>query len=272
LAQEAGLTNINLDLLWALPGQGLDAWLKNLQSALCLGPRHLSCYALTPEPGTALYRDLGSQDLPAQPRQTVQAAMYAQGVRLIAQSGLRQYEIANFAAPGSYCRHNWGYWQGRPYLGLGPAAVSTLDHRRWENPHSLKSYARAISEQTLGQPAQALTRHEQLQETLMLRLRTTPGLDRLAFKQRFGLDPVSECKPLIAELQGQGLLEFDAQTLRLSDQGLILSDSILASLFAALAPRDHFCLGRSQTSPGSPNKQDRWPGLQDCQDQTNESE
>ncbi|MGM0645800.1 MAG: radical SAM family heme chaperone HemW [Thermodesulfobacteriota bacterium] len=236
-AREGGMTNISLDLLWGLPGQTVPQWQHTLQGALDLGPDHLSCYALTPEPGTAVYADLQTATLPPLPDEDRLSAMYEHNVARLHRAGFQHYEIANFAPSGQESRHNSGYWQGRPYLGLGPAAVSTLNGRRWTNPPDLQDYASAVQTATIGQPAHQLTFQERFLETLMLRLRTSAGLDRPAFTQEFGIDPLRACPAFCAQLQAQGLAEIAGDTLRLTSTGMLLANSITERLYSALLPQ-----------------------------------
>lgn len=234
-AREGGLANISLDLLWGLPGQTALQWQKTLQAALDLGPDHLSCYALTPEPGTALYTGLQTGTLPPLPDDDALGTMYEHSVARLHRAGFQHYEIANFAPYGQESRHNSGYWQGCAYLGLGPAAVSTLDGQRWTNPTSLKAYASAVQTATIGQPAHQLTFRERFLETLMLRLRTSAGLDRPAFVREFSIDPLNACPDFCAQLQAQGLLQATPQTLRLTSAGMLLANTIVERLYSALS-------------------------------------
>jgi len=236
LAREAGVSNISLDLLWGLPGHTLTQWEHTLEQALALKPRHLSCYGLTPEPDTPLAGDLEARAIPPLPDEDLLTAMYDHTVDALGQFGLEQYEIANFAQPGWESRHNSGYWQGWPYLGLGPAAVSTLEGSRWTNPTPLAAYARAVTQQTLGQSAHQLTCRERCLETLMLQLRTRAGLDCSTFAREFGTDPLTACPELCAQLQNQGLADIAAGTLRLTSAGMLMANSITERLSSVLLP------------------------------------
>ncbi len=125
-ARQAGFTNLNLDLMFALPGQSLRAWKHNLSVALDLRPDHLSLYCLTIEPNTRFYRlhQRGMLDLPDD---EAQVQMYEAACETCEAGGFRQYEISNFAKPGKQCRHNLSYWRGEEYIGYGPGAVGCVE-------------------------------------------------------------------------------------------------------------------------------------------------
>jgi oxygen-independent coproporphyrinogen III oxidase len=142
-AREAGFENVNLDLMFALPGQSLRAWRQNLETALALRPEHLSLYCLTIEPNTRCYRHhlRGMLDLPDD---EAQVAMYDLAVALTEEAGLRQYEISNFALPGRECRHNLCYWRGEEYAGYGPGAVGRIGETRYTNTKHPERYSAAV--------------------------------------------------------------------------------------------------------------------------------
>lgn len=150
LARHAGFQHISLDLMFGLPGQTVSMWRETLEKALSLNPEHLSCYGLIPEEGTPLYRDLQTGQLTL-PDEDDERRMYDLTLDLLAQSGFQQYEISNFARPGCECRHNIGYWQQVPYIGLGVSAASYLPAKngmiRLTNPRTLPSYLRMVQSQ-----------------------------------------------------------------------------------------------------------------------------
>ena len=150
LARHAGFQHISLDLMFGLPGQTVSMWRETLEKALSLNPEHLSCYGLIPEEGTPLYRDLQTGQLTL-PDEDDERRMYDLTLDLLAQSGFQQYEISNFARPGCECRHNIGYWQQVPYIGLGVSAASYLPAKngmiRLTNPRTLPAYLRMVQSQ-----------------------------------------------------------------------------------------------------------------------------
>lgn len=131
-ARAAGYANVNLDLIYGAQGETLDSWEETLRQTIGLGPEHVSAYALTVEPSTPLGRKIAAH-LVAPPDPDLQADMFALACEVLADAGYHHYEVSNWARPGFECRHNLGYWERRPYLGLGAGAHSYRDDRRWWN-------------------------------------------------------------------------------------------------------------------------------------------
>ncbi|MBS1711350.1 MAG: radical SAM family heme chaperone HemW [Armatimonadetes bacterium] len=179
-ARAAGFDNLNLDLMFALPGQSLRAWRQNLETALALRPEHLSLYCLTIEPNTRFYRHhlRGLLDLPGE---ELQIAMYDVAIEACEGSGLYQYEISNFAKTGRQCRHNLEYWHAREYLAYGPGAVGchAVDKGkfRYTNMKHPERYCEAIEQ---GLPlhcdTETLAPEDEDFERIMLGLRLNAGL------------------------------------------------------------------------------------------------
>lgn len=163
-ARTAGFTNINLDLMSALPGQTLQEFQKNLEEACHLGPEHLSVYSLIIEPGTPFYEMYQSGRLSDLPPDEEDRAMYHFTGRYLAEQGYERYEISNYARPGFECRHNIGYWTGHEYLGLGLGASSLMGHQRFHNTDDLSEYLAAadfVREETdTGNTAKAFVLQE----------------------------------------------------------------------------------------------------------------
>ena len=125
--------------MWGLPGQTLEQWLEDARAAIALGPEHISAYGLTLEPGTPLAESCGDAELPSE---DVQCAMYLEGIRLFEEAGLHHYEVSNFARMVSGAATIWGTGKGRDYLGVGPAATSTIGGERWTNPEGKAGWSR----------------------------------------------------------------------------------------------------------------------------------
>ena len=232
-ARVAGFDNVGLDLIFGLPGQGVDQWLATLRQAVELGPEHLSCYGLTVEPGTPLASDAAA--LASLPGEDAQAEMFLRGSELLEAEGYRHYEISNFARPGRRCRHNLACWQGLDCLGLGPAAVSTLTLAggkvRWANPQDINAWAASVRAGTVGQLGrEELNADIQAREGLMLALRTADGLDLDAYRQRFGPDLAASRAGLLRDLERAGLATQAHGRLRLTRAGMLVSNSVIRSL------------------------------------------
>lgn len=229
LIRRAGFANVSLDLMFGLPGQRLVHWLETLKQAAGMRPEHLSCYALTLEPGTLMERQSRELDMGFAPEED-QARMFLYGAEYLESVGYLQYEIANFARMGFSCRHNQGYWEGRDYLGLGPSAVSTVAGRRWKNPPGLAGYARAVLDRTLGQEAEVLDGRTRVRELVMLSLRTAKGLRLKDYADLAGSEFLADFGQLVRALRQKELVRLSAGCLRLTKAGMLVSNAILGHI------------------------------------------
>lgn len=219
-ARAAGFRNLSLDLMYGLPGQtraGLEA---SVQQALALAPQHISIYGLQVEEGTAFARAQAAGRL-ALPSDEESEAMYDYMTTALPAAGYARYEISNFARPGFESRHNLGYWQDVPYLGVGAAAHSYLDGQRYENPRGIEEYLAALRESGRARrEEEPLTRATSMEEFAFLALRTARGIDRARFAARFGCALASVYADAIARMRARGFLEEDAQGVRLTPLGM----------------------------------------------------
>lgn len=175
-AQAAGLDNINLDLMYGLPGQTLSSWDDTVCQALEMNPRHLSCYALSIEEGTRFYRQWQQGTLTVCDQEEEMLFQHSVDDRA-RQSGLTRYEISNWAYPGYACRHNLRYWQGQDYLGLGPSAQSYMDGVRWGNVPDLLHYSKQLGQgQIPVSDMEILPEARQRKERVIFGLRQVEGI------------------------------------------------------------------------------------------------
>ncbi len=226
MARDAGLTNVNLDLIFAIPGQSEAQLERDLDAALALGPQHVSCYSLTFEPGTPLEqrRRLG-QIKPAD--EETQRWFYERVIARLAAGGYEHYEISNWARPGRRCEHNLLYWRNGHWLGLGPSAASHRAGRRWKNAPHLGRYLTSVGPAPVSEE-ENLTPDGSIGEQFMLGLRLTEGVE-WSWVQRHA--PSSDRRRAeIDRLLSLGMLQRTAAHLRLSDEGRLLADSVLAAL------------------------------------------
>jgi oxygen-independent coproporphyrinogen-3 oxidase len=220
ILRSAGYDNLNLDLIYGIPGQTLAQWEESLRATIELSPEHISAYCLTYEEDTEFFERMTRGEFREDAE--TDASFFERAVELLSSGGYAQYEISNHAKPGHACRHNLAYWEGADYLGLGPSAWSTVGDRRWQNWPDTAAYVRGIqagvcplaSEEALPAPTREA-------EKIAFGLRMNAGVDpaRLAVKHE-----------IVAGLQGEGLLEEHDSRVRLTPRGRLLADEIAAEL------------------------------------------
>ena len=226
--RKKGFRNLSVDLMYGLPGQTLDQWVATLENVLKLAPEHISCYGLKVEEGTPLYE---IQDACNLADDDMQADMYLTAIQILRDHGYRQYEISNFSRKGRVSRHNLKYWTGSEYLGFGPNASSDFGGRRFTIIADLQGYIDGIKNggQVL-QDVQEVAPRERAGEYLMMRLRTTSGVDPWAYEQNYLL-PFAPLEPAFIRCRENGLAEktFDGRW-RLTPKGFLVSNSIISDL------------------------------------------
>ena len=227
-AREAGFDNLNLDLIFEVPGQTSADWERSLEQTLILAPEHISAYSLQLEEGTYLTRQVAQGRLVACAEEEG-LAMYRKAINTLQKAGLVQYEISNFALPGRQCRHNLVYWQNEAYLGLGPAAHSRLGNMRRSNIPEITQYAAQLKAGLAPYNwSEELKETDDIFETVFLALRMTQGLDLECFKKRFGCSIEQIYPGLTEKLIRQGLLENRENYLRLTDLGRELANLVMS--------------------------------------------
>ncbi|GFH62334.1 MAG: oxygen-independent coproporphyrinogen III oxidase [Candidatus Desulfovibrio kirbyi] len=234
VARKAGFSNIGVDMLWGLPGQGVRQWLQTLKDMLRMNPTHISTYGLTLEAGTSLELDCAEGRIVLPPERN-QAIMFTEGAAFLEKHGYLHYEVSNFARMGFQCRHNLGYWKGADYLGVGPSASSTLRGRRWTNPAVQKDWNAKTRTGQLDADAELLTPTTRVLELLMLRLRTTRGLEVKAYQKFTGRDLLADHHKFIQALHENGLIHIRHGYLSLTRNGMLVSNAILSNFFEQLS-------------------------------------
>lgn len=225
MARSAGFENISIDLMYALPGQSLQAWQETLQTALALPICHISAYSLIVEEGTPMSERVERGEAVIPDDETVNE-MQRCAIERFAQAGMPRYEISNFAQPGRESRHNITYWLGGDYLGLGSAAHSLVDGLRFCNPPEIEAYlsgARMLDKTPCS-------REDRMEETLMLATRMVRGLDLEKWARDFGQRLEETRAKEIEKLMGHGLIEIENGFLRLTTKGLELQDAVVLEL------------------------------------------
>ncbi|MBI5725130.1 MAG: radical SAM family heme chaperone HemW [Planctomycetes bacterium] len=232
ILRRAGLKNLGADLIYGLPGQSMESWLDTLGCVLELSPEHLSCYCLSIEEGTPLADDLRAGRIKP-PDEALQKEMYYAAIEQAGKAGLEHYEISNFARPGRRCRHNLIYWHNQPYIGVGPGAASYIAGSRSKYLPDLAGWLDAVlAGRRPAATAERLTGMALMAETLMLNLRLIEGVDRQAFAERFGLDPLAVFPAVFNRYAAQDAVQIDAKNIRIAPKFLFVADSILADLLA----------------------------------------
>lgn len=233
-ARAAGARNVNVDLIYAVPGQDPEQWSRDLGRVLDLAPDHLAAYNLTFEEETLFKRWLDQGRLERQPEER-ELALFEATRTLLRQRGYEAYEISNFALPGRRCQHNVNYWRNGDYVGLGPSAVSKVAGTRFGNVKALGLYhARVEASGDARAWSESPTASARLAETWWLGLRLAEGVEAAEVRSRAGApaeaDPALE---VLASLAAQGLVAHDGQRYRLTERGLPLADWVARKLLAA---------------------------------------
>jgi len=235
-ARRAGFETVGLDLIYSLPGQTVQGWSADLESALAHEPGHIACYMLTVEPATPLAEEQRVGRFRPAPEGAA-ADLFLATSEFLTARGFLHYEISNFARCGigggtaRISRHNAKYWTHAAYLGFGPAAHSFLPPKRFWNHRDVKGYVEAVSRGGRAVSGEeTLTAEQEMMETIMLSLRTAAGVDLQDFKNRFGVDFVQAHGDAAAGLESQGLIRLKngrcAPTLR----GMLYINTVAAVL------------------------------------------
>jgi oxygen-independent coproporphyrinogen-3 oxidase len=228
IARAAGFMRLNVDLIYAVPGQDLSSWSESLEAAMSLSTPHISCYNLTYEPNTpmAVRKRLGhfepvSEDIELE-------MMHHTRARLTG-AGYRAYEISNYAIPGEECQHNLVYWTGGNYIGLGPSAASHVEGWRWKNRPHLREWENAIDAGNLpASDIESLTSNQRAGELAMLLLRLDRGIEFKMFEDKTGHDPRNLFADQIDRLHRTRLINVDHTSIRLADAGIQVADAVAA--------------------------------------------
>lgn len=225
-ARKTGFDNINLDLMYGLPGQELKGWVENLQKALELAPDHLSLYQLNYEEGTLFYRLL-KQGVYEQFDQERALEMYETAIETLAKSGYFHYEISNFSLPNKESRHNKMYWNNREYLGLGAGASGYLSDIRYTNYSGLEEYSQSVQKgEEPVESREIINGDLHIREAVFLGLRLLEGINKSEFFLRYGVRLEDKYGETITSLIRRGLIKETKTHLSLTRQGLYLANQV----------------------------------------------
>ncbi len=218
-AREAGFHDVNLDLIYGANGESLDSWCRTLSEAVARGPEHLSCYALTIEPATSLGRKVAA-GVVGGPDPDLQSEMYEAACLALADAGYEHYEISNWAKPGHRSVHNMGYWEGRPYLGLGAGSHSYRGGRRWWNVRPPQQYLDQLEAGFLPIGGfEELSEEQREMERLLLGLRVADGVPT-------DWIDLEKAAAFVAE----GLAQREDGRLALTERGMFLANDLVLAL------------------------------------------
>ena len=243
LSRKTGFSNINIDLMAALPEQSVSSYEQTLKCVTDLAPEHISAYSLTLEEGTPLYKLRDKFSLPTEEEDR---EMYALTGEYLASCGYHRYEISNYSLDGFECRHNKVYWQRGNYVGFGLGASSMVENIRWTNPADMKQYRAYVdniskeakttdgygingqSEAAHMVGGQVLTLHEQMEEYMFLGLRMMCGVGVQEFADEFGTRIEAVYGDIVNRMCGQGLLVQEQGRIKLTERGIDVSNYVMA--------------------------------------------
>ena len=227
--READFQNISIDLMYGLPGETLDTWKENLQQAIALRPEHISAYHLIYEEGTALWK-LREQHQVEEADEDLSVTLFRTLIEELTHAGYEHYEISNFCLPGLHSRHNSSYWTGKKYLGCGPSAHSFNGTSRQWNVASLDKYIHAIQQGKLDYEIEELDIYTRYNDFVITAIRTHWGMSLSQLRSTYGEDLYRYCLRMAKPHLAQGVLEMKEDTLKLTKEGIFISDGIMSDL------------------------------------------
>jgi oxygen-independent coproporphyrinogen-3 oxidase len=227
--RDAGFQNISIDLMYGLPGETLDTWKQDLQQAIALHPEHISAYHLIYEEGTALWK-LREQHQVEEADEDLSVALFKTLIEELTHAGYEHYEISNFCLPDLHSRHNSSYWTGKKYLGCGPSAHSFNGISRQWNVASLDKYIQAIEQGKLDYEIEELDIYTRYNDFVITTIRTHWGMSLSHLRSTYGENLYQYCLRMAKPHLEQGVLEIKEDTLKLTKEGIFISDGIMSDL------------------------------------------
>ena len=227
--REAGFQNISIDLMYGLPGETLETWKEDLQQAINLHPEHISAYHLIYEVGTALWK-LREQNQVEEADEDLSVTLFKTLIEELTHAGYEHYEISNFCLPGLHSRHNSSYWTGKKYLGCGPSAHSFNGTSRQWNVASLDKYIQSIQQGELDHEIEELDIYTRYNDFVITTIRTHWGMSLSHLRSTYGENLYQYCLRMAKPHLEQGVLEIKEDTLKLTKEGIFISDGIMSDL------------------------------------------
>lgn len=224
-ARNAGFKNINIDLMFDIPGQTMEDWKETIENVSELKPEHISCYSLIVEEGTPFYR-MWEKGMLVLPDEDEDRRMYYYAAQELREYGYEQYEISNFAVPGFECRHNTIYWKDREYAGVGAGAHSYANGYRYSNLCGIKEYIKGVRKGNAVEEKNAVAVKDSMEEFMFLGLRMIEGVSKSEFKKRFNT-PIEEVYgKQLKKFTSLKLLYDDGEMVKLTPRGIDISDRV----------------------------------------------
>lgn len=229
-ARQVGFTNLNIDLIYAIPDLDYSEWEENVEKAIELDAEHVSAYTLTIEPNTVFGRWASKGKLESIPDDVAAAQMELLAAKL-EKAGYEHYEVSNFCKPGKHAVHNSNYWSQQNYLGVGPSAHSYNGVSRQFNISNNHIYLRSLQEGKIPFELEELSRNDRINEYILTSLRTLKGCDLFKLRTSFDFDLLQERSRYIENIIEGGLALVESETLKLTRKGRLLADKIASDLF-----------------------------------------
>ncbi|SFT58618.1 oxygen-independent coproporphyrinogen-3 oxidase [Chryseobacterium formosense] len=230
-AQDFGFENLSIDLIYGSPTSNLEIWKENLNKTVALEIPHISSYALTVEPKTALENWVAKGKV-LNPKEEEQNREFYYMIDFLKDHGFEHYEVSNFAKPGFYSRHNSSYWKYQEYLGIGPSAHSYngTDVRSW-NVANNQQYIKKLNSNILAKETEVLSQQDQFNEMIMIGLRTVWGVDLDSLNQKFSENILERFNKEIQNKMEEGILKIDNNHLKIPEKHWFMADGIASDLF-----------------------------------------
>ncbi len=227
-AEKVGFTNINVDLMLALPEQTIEDLKESLNKVIKLGPKHISLYSLILEEGTVLEKMVNENKVKL-PEDELERTMYWKTKHILEKNGYNHYEISNFAKKGYESKHNMNCWKQKEYFGFGVAAHSYIKNKRYCNTSNLEDYIKNIKNKELERNRQVCeiqTPQDEEKEFMILGLRTIKGVSIQDFKSKFGKNPIFLFRKELGKLVEEDLIQIDLDEISLTEKGLDLANLV----------------------------------------------
>lgn len=225
LSKKLGFKNISIDIIFGVGGEDLKAWQDELKKAAGFDIQHISCYSLSYEKDTPLFKMREKKHIASMEEDA--AEMYSYAISYLPKAGFRHYEVSNFSKPDFKCSHNLNYWDNNYYIGIGPSAVSYIGGVRSENVKDVKEYiGRFIKGMDLAMSREELAPIQMAKETASVKIRTRDGIDYNWFKNKTGFDFLEIEKEALESLAGQNLIKSEFEGICLTEKGFLFADTV----------------------------------------------